>query len=270
MQHISLTDNLRRRRFDISGPSAADELNADQLTGVMRIKQRYDNEDLQAIRISALLFSIDKERMQRLTTLQKLQLAATVEFLFEPRCKMDKWLFNSLGSGLFGPADGLENLTFGELMHADRRLDQYRETGEERYLDELVAILMRKRKRFLFGRHADDVRSPFKEGLITKQGRKIAKRLTLPEKAAIHFNYVACRSRLADFFPNLFPEPDQDEPVNNPASNDNWLDVAIDLARKEHVLGNIHDIEKDNVYLVLRVLDRVIAENKKLIKEYER
>lgn len=269
MQTVQLTDQLRRRAFTLTGAESFDDVDAALLTGIIAAKRRYQDEFLQARAISALVFGINDDQLGRLTPYQLLQLTTTVEFTFEPVVKMEKWLFSSLPAlKLYGPADELENITFEELMHADQRLDQYKHTGDEIALSELVAVLMRPRR--WFRRNGADIREAFNQHTITRRAERIRKRLDLDTQLAIHFNYVACRSRMTDYFKNLFPDPDPDAvPGDKPATNDNWLDVAIDLASKDPVLGKLHDIEKDNVYLVLKVLDRVIRQNNEMKEYYE-
>jgi len=269
MQTVTLTDRLRRRKFVLTGPDRYDDLDAGELTKVIGIKRKYQDEFLQAREIVALFFGIKDDQLNRFTEYQLLQLETTVEFTFEPVVKMDHWLFKHLPElKLYGPGDELENITFEELMHADQRLDQYKKTGDDVALSELVAVLMRPRR--WFRPDPADIRRPFNQHAIARRAKKIRKKMDIATQLAIHFNYVACRSRMTDYFKNLFPDPDPDAPAkDNPATNENWLDVAIDLASQDPVLGRLHDIEKDNAYLVLKVLDRVIRQQRELQEYYE-
>lgn len=81
------------------------------------------------------------------------------------------------------------------------------------------------------------------------------------KKEAILFNYTGLRDQLAKAFPAIFPPPD---PSNTPAkpvkSASGWIDVALTMAGKD--IRMFHEYERDDVWLVLKIISNVIEQAK--------
>lgn len=268
MQNVTLA----KRRF--VGPERFEDLTTAQLLKVIALQRMYPNRFLAVLEIVKYLFRVPAGLMGKLTDVQAYQLGSVANFLFETP-KFERWFIKTLpGSALkkfYGPGDGLDNITFNELMHADQALDKYAKSNNQRYLAELAAVLYRPAQSFEDYFNTGDRRAPFNVNHTAVRADLIEEHISGDTLQAIRLNYVACRAVLAGYFTNLFPAADPDElQKEKPAANANWLDLAIQLARKEPALGDLHDIERDNAYLVCRVLDQVIKEYNELEAEREK
>ena len=260
MQNIQLTDKRTGKTTGYTGAEKWGELTTPQFLAVMRAKSLLDDPFKQAVVLAQVLFDIPLELVQRLTTVQATQLAGVVTFVFEGAVEIDQWHLTHLlrrgKSALYGPSETLGNICFGELMFADLYLRKYQKTKDLKDLDFLVAILYREgdgENRLTTG----DTRNVFNKNLVEEQAKQLAsiKEVT---KQAVLVNYIGCRAVMAKSFPNVFPQRKVDEVVKE--SRETWLDVGIQLARKEHALGTIAEVEATNAWLVLKVLDKVIGE----------
>ncbi len=270
MQKIAFK-KTNAKPITLVGPGIWDELTPAGLLAVMRCRALQKSEYEQALILVKVLFNIPEQSFKNLNSVQASQLAAVVNFLFEPFSEMDKWLLKMVFCGqlkLIGPADGLANISMGELMYADENLKRYQKTKNTGYLDKLIASLYRKEGSDEWFEKSGDMREPFNKAHLERNAEALS---TLkPEiKQAILHNYICCRSAMAKHFKHVFIKADEEE-GDKPAANGNWLDVAIQLARKEHALGTIDQVEGHNAYLVLKVLDVAIKEAEEREKELER
>jgi len=266
MQSIILA---KKHRF--TGPGNFEEISQAQLVTIMRVQRTIPGEILQAMELAHLIFKIPAKLINKLTDAQVMQLISIWNFVYMPTICFEKWIIKKLpGLKLYGPSDSLDNISFDELMHADQALDAYKDSEDEQHLDELVAVLYRPKTSRKLYQDTGDIRILFNKNHLSERAKTIRKTLDIDVKQAIRFNYIACRAVMAMPFVHLFPEADDEEIGDKKASNGNWLDVSISLARKEPVLGNFHDIERDNAYLVLKVLDQVMKDYKEQMAEIEK
>lgn len=106
--------------------------------------------------------------------------------------------------GLRPPGDRLQNLTMEEFSFADSLYYNYRETGDERYLNLLCATLYRPE-----GGNENDRRKPFIRSLVEKHDR--ASRLaSRKKKLAIAYAYEGSRNYIVNQYPKVFPKKTDD------------------------------------------------------------
>jgi hypothetical protein len=136
-----------------------------------------------------------------------------------PRKKAKK---NRPDAKLYGPADGLDNLSFYELCTTFTIFEYYLEHRNEAIIDELIATLYRPRKaNTLENRQKDyegDIRLP-----LLRHETTVKKRIPLVRnfhplsKAVILFWFASCRQHIINSYPNIFT---QEKNVLKKAGND--------------------------------------------------
>jgi len=268
MQSFSLIDKHSKKAFDYKGPDKWAELTKAQFMLVMNAKATLSDSFKQAILLVQLLFAVKLQSIKKLTTVQAIQLAGIVNFLFEGDQEMGAWhvpkILRRMKEPLYGPGNKLANITFAEFMFADICVENYLKTKDEKFLNQLIGVLFREgneKQKFETG----DIRFEFNKAKIDAVVLE-AEKFSQAIKNAVLINYLGCKKALIKPLKNVFPDrkEQQDE---KPGQSQSWLDVAIQLARKEHALGSLYEIEKSNAFLVLKVLDKVIAESVEMQEE---
>lgn len=105
----------------------------------------------------------------------------------------------------YGPADGLKNLTFSEFIHAETAFDRIANSKDDKYIDQLIAILYRQRGpvKESSKKYRGDLRESFNDFHIDRNA-KIASRIPDNLKAAIMLYYQGCRYSITKLFPEVF------------------------------------------------------------------
>lgn len=280
-----LNINYKDQLLTFRGPSSWNELTPKEYLTALRFLWNYSGQLAYGLVLLATLYKVP---LQIIDTLDEEETAIELErlrFLFGN--ELNKWILKKLGPDSYkkkwflpysfarkyhGPDDQLSSLTFAEFMHAENYFSKYDLTKNEQFLNGLIAILYRpkaSKQQFLV---SGDHRTAFNPNDVAKRSNKLS-RLENDVKQAILFNYAAVRLHFASLFPNVFETPDQDQSQatkENREQTGSWLDIGLSLARKERALGDFKDLEKTNVYLVLKVLDSVIKEYKEQQEYLER
>lgn len=256
MNIVTLTFNGKSYRF--TSPGSWEALSEQQfLIAAQLLNAEYPQEKLTLGLLAVREFlQIPKAIFNALDTEQLATLLDTLGFLHQTPGPLT-WKIRRIGK-TFGPADKLANLTFGEFMFAEKYV-------QSRQLDYLVATLYRPQAA---DGNKGDTREAFNTNSIEDRlPAAVAQSRAL--KQAVLLNYCSIRAAMAKLFPNVFPEPDGTD--NKKATADHtWLDIALDLARKEPALGDFEKLQQQNLYLVLRLLDKVMAEHQEQIREMEK
>lgn len=274
MSSIKISPYKKRKpAIELTGPGDWDDLTPVEFLMVLRARLNVEDIFHQALVLVKILFKVPDWYMAKLNHVQGIQLASLMNFAFDPEIKIERWLIKKVFpdgiNPLFGPGDTLDNISFGELMYADLNFRKYQETKSNKYLNKLIAVLFRKKSTDEEFKKTGDLRTTFNKVHLDADAEYCSS-IKEEVKQAILINYIGCRSIMASLFSNVFPV------INREAGNENleknqknigWLDVAIQLARKEHALGTISEVENQNAYLVLKVLDKVILENEELENE---
>lgn len=142
-------------------------------------------------------------------------------FSAEGRIELSKWLYSNQYSENFlvkkiqtgkhrfhGPIDGFRNIITGEFLFAETYYFTYLKTGEEEFLNKLVATLFRERK-FFSKKKKNDIRLQFDETLINARA-KLLESVKFKTRQAIMFNYGAVRKDMTKRFRFLFPQRNDD------------------------------------------------------------
>ena len=157
---------------------------------------------------------------------------------------------------LYGPADALQNLSFGEFRHAATALNTYFKTNNESDLNECLAHLyrVRSKKPNRAGRYVEDITN----SNIGTACRRVA-RMAHWQKTLIMLWFASCIDFLqkgtifldgeeVDMF-RLF----SGKPNDNSGVSCGWQDLAIEIA-KEGTLGNMDRVESEPLYSIISIM----------------
>jgi hypothetical protein len=142
---------------------------------------------------------------RKFAKLNKLQLASIIhltDFVME-EVTITNQLLPKIRVGLryyYGPEKGLVFSTFEEFAHADTQFTNYVNGKREEALGNLIAVLYRPRKRFLWIRkrlpsYNGDPRIPFNDTSVAKRGKRFTKRMKNRYKHAVLFFFAGFRSQ---------------------------------------------------------------------------
>lgn len=138
---------------------------------------------------------------------------------------------------VYGPADGLSNITFNEFIHAETAYSDYLKYNDEKYLDKLIGILYRAPG----GKNSGDVRKPFDDYLVDEYAKKV-QHIDPAIKKAIRWYYEGSKVHIAGLFPNVFRKGSGGKQTdvfksfldiadelsgNNPAENERTLNTQL-------------------------------------------
>lgn len=110
----------------------------------------------------------------------------------------------------YAPADELKNLTIDEFRFTDAAYITYKNTKNEDYLDVLVAILYRPKRKEYYPKAVEykgDIRQDFNENLVVQHAKKMSK-LSLHKKQLIYLTYEGARNKIINECPHLFSGDD--------------------------------------------------------------
>jgi hypothetical protein len=264
MNKVSILIN--KKKLDYEGPSSYDECTTQQYLQLHRFRQRMRLDPHSQFILLRLIYDIperyaqyffDKTAMELLgvkdtdeqdeLTAQGMLLLETCAWIFEgenPSNWIAKLMHIRNGTVVYGPQDRLADLTFEDFMYAELYYSQ-------RQFGKLMAVLYRMRHQQTKSRM---VLNPEK---IEHYADGFTNMPTSIQEA-IYFNYEGCRRYLATCFTHVF----QQSKEKAQAQNGTWLDVAIGMAGDDPMKFNA--LKKENVYIVLKMLDNSLAQVEKL------
>jgi hypothetical protein len=167
----------------------------------------------------------------------------------------------------FGPLDGMESSTFGEFTKAQVRYEQYDLARDPAKLDELIAILFRRKKSFWFiRRHFSDSTDPrirFIDRTLPIRAKTIA---SLPQavKYSIFLFFSGVYGSLPDKFPNVY----RPKPGSSNDKNSGWATLIISLAEGKTDDESLDRIMNSNMYNVFMGLEQKSIEYFEFLKKY--
>jgi hypothetical protein len=133
-----------------------------------------------------------------------------IEFLTESNT-LTEFKLKSFRVGLtryYAPADGLNNITIDEFRWADKMYIKYKQTNDTDWLDGLVAILYRKKRKDYnptLPTYKGDIREDFNEFTISKNSEKVDK-ISLDKKHIILLAYEGSRNKQIEACEHLFSD----------------------------------------------------------------
>ena len=211
-------------------PSEWNELTRKQVLVVSRLFQGQLTIVDFRLRVLVDFLSLRPKVIKRIHPEDAYFLCESLDFLFK-EVTLTKNLLPLLRTGrrkYFGPADAMMNSTFGEFTMANSLLYSYSKTREQKYLDEMVAVLYRPKKWFWFIRKAftdnQDPRKKFVNRTLKKRCRRIA-RLNYEIKYSVFLFFSGILNSLPQLYPYVY------EQQGGTGSEDNgWASLIISLA----------------------------------------
>lgn len=247
-------------------PSSWDELTRDQLICVAELLKGDITVVDYKVRLLFKFLKVKWKVFKRISSEDAYALGETLSFLVNQEVKLTKNLIPII-CRLYGPDDSLKNITFGEFVRLQMITDRYSKDKQDKYLDELVAVIYRRRKfgwilrRYLTDK--TDCRLPLIDRTIEKRTRVICRRINPAVKYAILLFVTGVFNTLPDRFPNVFKTKSEKEKKDG-----GWIDVIISLADGKTDDDSLERIYRSNMYNVFYGLEKQAADYAKFKNEH--
>jgi hypothetical protein len=253
-------------------PSTWNELTPGQLIYICRLFSV--NMTVTEFKVSVLhkWLSVKKRLWHYLSAENVYYLSQCANFLLE-EVNLTKALIKTIRlkrfpfTRFYGPADELSTSTFGEFTKAQVRYEQFSRTRDPEQLNELVAILFR-RKRFFWWiiRHFSENSDPrvrLWDRTLPKRAKQIAS-LPYEVKYAVFLFISGVMASLPEKFPNVY----RTKPSTTASAGNNWSTLIISLADGKTDDESLDRILNSNLYNVMLGLEHKSIEYFDFIKKY--
>jgi len=257
-------DNIHR-----SLPSTWNELTSRQLLFISRLF--HEKLPLVDFRVRALreFLSIKKKAFTKIDPEDAHFLCETLDFLTK-EVTLTRNVIPMIRIGLrkyYGPSDAMTNCTFGEFTLACSALDDYQKTAEEKYLDQLVAILYRPRKfcwslRKYFTDNQDP-RAKFMNRTLKRRARKIGK-LDHCIKYSVYLFFNGVLNSLPSLYPYVYSQKDEAD-----SQDTGWATLIISLADGKTDDKSLESVMNSNLYNVFIGLNKKAKEYHEYVSKIE-
>ena len=196
-------------------------------------------------------------------------LCESLDFLFK-EVSLTRNLLLVIRTGwwkFIGPSDAMMNCTFGEFTMANSMLDAFSKTKEQKYLDEMVAVLYRPRKWFWFIRKdLTDNQDP-RERFVNRSLKKRCSRIASVDYD-IKYSVFLFFSGVLNSLPVLYPHVYQQK--GDAGSEDNgWASLIISLADGKTDDKSLETVMNSNLYNVMIGLNKKAKEYHEYISKIE-
>ena len=257
-------DHIRR-----SLPSQWNELSRKQLLFVSKLFSA--QLTIVDFRVKALFefLSIKRKNFKRIAPEDAFTLCESLDFL-NKEVNLTRNLIPEIKAGLrkyHGPADAMVYCTFGEFTLACSALDEFQKTGEEKFLDQLVAILYRPKKIFWFIRKYftdnQDPRGKFMNRTLKKRAGKIVK-VDHCVKYSIYLFFNGVLNSLPALYPYVYQEKNEAGDQEN-----GWASLIISLADGKTDDKSLETIMNSNLYNVFIGLNKKAKEYHEYMNKIE-
>jgi hypothetical protein len=179
----------------------------------------------------------------------------------------------ALSTTVYGPGDVLGNLSFGEFMAAEARLEIFRKNpaANHQSLNELCGILYRKTDKSR--KSYTDKRIRFEEGMIPEYARVFTS-VSKDVKSAILINYSGAKEMFPKLYRKLFPPVSQETEDKAPTAKKagsqslTWLNMLIGMADRD--VTKYPAIKSATLHETLKTIDDLIDHNQKMKQEAEK
>ena len=252
-----------------STPSNWNELTRKQVLFVSRLFQ--GQLSMVDFKLRALFdfLSVRQKVIKRIHPEDAYFLCETLDFLFN-EVTLTRNLLPIIRSGrrkFVGPSDAIMNCTFGEFTMANSLLDGFAKTKEQRYLDEMVSVLYRPRKRFWFIRKGftdnQDPRQAFASRSLKPRCKRMAE-LDYSIKYSVFLFFSGVLNSLPALYPYVY------EQKGDAGSADNgWASLIISLADGKTDDKSLETVMNSNLYNVLIGLNKKAKEYHEYISKIE-
>lgn len=166
--------------------------------------------------------------------------------------QLTRQLIPSIRAGktrLYGPLDKMKNITSGEYAKAEHRYLAFIQSGDEKYLNEMIAVLYRPRRRFawllrFFQLWDGEKRVPFHDYHLAR-ANDIAQ-VELNIRFAVFLFFEGCRNHAVENHPNVFSEGTNEE-------NGGWAGIFQAISEKP---TDIEELTRLNFWTLLFFLEQ--------------
>ncbi|MGV8828253.1 MAG: hypothetical protein ACWA6U_08015 [Breznakibacter sp.] len=237
---------LRHKKLNATHPDQWEELTAEQLVALVQLMNGTVDEES----LMSLMLGLPKRVVRRLDPFQRYKLGELLDFL-SSRAPINRFILK-FANGLEAPADGLDDVGFGEFIHIDTFYMDYLESQKPEHRLKLVSCL--------YVMHKDGKRPDFTGRIDTLRSRHISD----IEQEAIVLNYGLIRTWLSKAYPEVFPEPKEGS-ENKRAKLNGWLEVFDSLVGDDIVNAERYALKP--CMEILRYMNRKIKENRKKRKK---
>ena len=241
-------------------PSTWNELTREQLlfvSGLFTLKL-----PLIEFRVKALFefLSVKRNILKRMAPEDAYTLCESLDFLNKevnltrnliPVIKADMRLY-------YGPADAMVYCTFGEFTLACSALDEYQKTGDEKYLNQLVAILYRPRK-FLWSirKYFTDNQDPRARFMNRTLKHRVGQLVTVDHcvKHSVFLFFTGVLNSLPALYPYVYRQKDETD-----IEDSGWASLIISLADGKTDDKSLETVMNSNLYNVFIGLNKKAKE----------
>lgn len=201
-------------------------------------------EDERKLRACMILYKLKRFHLFLFEPEQMHHLVQKCEWLFQK--PLDVQLLPKIGK-LYGPGNKLSGYSGYEFIFADTYFMRYAETQDIKFLDKLISILYRPKRKRIAEDFNGDLRKEFNPYQAKQQENKIAK---LPEwmKYAVFLYYKGCREEWEQLHNNLF---NQQSPSNSKAEA--WDQIMLRISGKE--FGDYDSTLSQPIHTLFRKMD---------------
>ena len=166
-----------------------------------------------------------------------------------------------------GPSDAMMNCTFGEFTMANSLLDSFSKTREQKYLDEMVAVLYRPKKWFWFIRKAFTDNQDSRKKFVNRSLRKRSIRMAALDYN-VKYSVFLFVSGVLNSLPVLYPYVYEQK--GETGSEDNgWASLIISLADGKTDDKSLETVMNSNLYNVFIGLNKKAKEYHEYVSKIE-
>ncbi|MEI7983797.1 MAG: hypothetical protein WCI71_19265, partial [Bacteroidota bacterium] len=249
-------------------PSNWNELSTRQLLFVSRLFQGQFTHAEFELRALFEFLSIKPKVIKRIDPEDAYFLSESLDFLIK-ELSLTRNLLPAISTWRrkqIGPSDAMMNCTFGEFIMANSLLDSYSKTKEQKYLDEMVAVLYRPKKWQWFIRKSftdnEDSRKRFVNRTLKKRTRSIAG-VDYHLKYSVFLFFSGILNSLPLLYPYVYRQGD------NISEDNGWASLIISLADGKTDDKSLETVMNSNLYNVFIGLNKKAKEYHEYMSKIE-
>jgi hypothetical protein len=160
---------------------------------------------------------------------------------------------------LFGPAEGLTNITLNEWMQIEVERDAWEKTQNNEFLNRMLAVMWRPTT----VNHPDgDKRAPLRQDTLDDRAKRMAKVPDHKKQVMIWF-YTGCISFISAKFSEIFSSNESGEL----STFDGFMQMVNDLAKND--LTKIDKVRESPLYEALYNIQSIMKQNEANTKKHE-
>jgi hypothetical protein len=160
---------------------------------------------------------------------------------------------------LFGPADGLTNITLNEWMQIELERDVWENTQNDKFLNRMLAVMWRPTA----VKHPDgDKRSPLRQDTLEIRAKQFA-RVPEHKKQVMVWFYGGCVAFIAQKFDEVF----SGSAGGDTSAFDGFMQLVNDLAKND--LTKIDKVRESPLYEALYNIQCIMKQNEVNTKKHE-